>query len=81
LTIIGKSCIMVSKMNNCLKWVATVICLIGAFCTSFRVYPLNIYILNVGTFLFLIWSIRIKDIALVVVNIGLLLAYFIGIFV
>ena len=72
---------MVSMMNDYLKWVATVVTLVGAVCTSFRFDPLNIYLLNAGAFLFLIWSIRIKDAALIVVNTGLLLAYLIGIFV
>jgi len=66
-------------MNNYLKWVAKVITLAGALCTSFRVDPLNIYLLNTGSMLFLIWSIRIKDSAMIAVNTGLLLIYFIGI--
>jgi hypothetical protein len=66
-------------MNNYLKWVATVITLAGALCTSFRIDPLNIYLLNTGSMLFLIWSIRIKDSAMIAVNTGLLLIYFIGI--
>jgi len=68
-------------MNAYLKWVATVITLVGAVCTSFRLDPLNIYLLNAGAFLFLIWSIRIKDTALIVVNSGLLIAYILGLFV
>lgn len=68
-------------MNNYLKWVATVVTLVGAVCTSFRLDPLNIYLLNAGAFLFLIWSVRIKDTALIVVNTGLLLAYFLGLFI
>ena len=72
---------MVYMMNSYLKWVATVVCLLGAFCTSFRIDPINIYLLNVGAFLFLVWSIRIKDTALIVVNFGLLIAYFLGLFI
>ncbi len=72
---------MVYMMNAYLKWVATVITLVGAVCTSFRLDPLNIYLLNAGAFLFLIWSIRIKDTALIVVNSGLLIAYILGLFV
>lgn len=72
---------MVYMMNCYLKWIATVITLIGAVCTSFRFDPLNIYLLNTGAFLFLVWSIRIRDIALVSVNAGLLLIYILGLFV
>jgi len=71
---------MVSMMNTYLKWIATVITLAGALCTSLRVDPLNIYLLNTGAFLFLIWSYRIRDFALVSVNAGLLLIYILGIF-
>ena len=67
-------------MNTYLKWIATVITLAGALCTSLRVDPLNIYLLNTGAFLFLIWSYRIRDFALVSVNAGLLLIYILGIF-
>jgi len=67
-------------INNYLKWIATVVTLAGALCTSFRIDPLNIYLLNAGAFLFLIWSIRIKDSAMIAVNIGLLLIYVIGFF-
>jgi hypothetical protein len=67
-------------INNYLKWIATVVTLAGALCTSFRIDPMNIYLLNAGAFLFLIWSIRIKDSAMIAVNIGLLLIYVIGFF-
>jgi len=66
-------------INNYLKWAATAITLAGAVCTSLRVDPLNIYLLNSGSFLFLIWSFRIKDSAMIAVNSGLLLIYLIGI--
>ena len=65
---------------DCLKWFATVVTLAGAICTSFRFDPLNIYMLNAGALLFLIWSICVKDKALIVVNAGLLLIYILGIF-
>jgi 4-hydroxybenzoate polyprenyltransferase len=68
-------------MNDYLKWTATAVCLFGAFCTSFRIDPINIYLLNIGAFLFLVWSVRIKDTALIVVNLGLLIAYLIGLFI
>jgi len=76
-----KSCIMVSMNTNALKWIATAVTLVGAVTTSFRIDPLNIYLLNLGALLFLVWSIRIKDTALIVVNSGLLIAYVIGLFI
>jgi len=43
--------------------------------------PLNIYLLNLGAFLFLIWGYMIKDKAMITVNAGLLFIYIIGIMV
>jgi hypothetical protein len=64
-----------------LRYTATIITLLGALATAFRVDPLNIYLLNIGTMLFLIYCIKIKDLSLVIVNAGLLVIYFIGVFV
>jgi hypothetical protein len=61
-----------------LKWVATVITLFGALFTSLGIDPLNIILLNIGSFLFLIWGICIKDKAMISVNAGLLFIYFFG---
>ena len=60
------------------KWVATVITLFGALFTSLGIDPLNIILLNIGSFLFLMWGILIKDKAMMSVNGGLLLIYFFG---
>jgi hypothetical protein len=75
-----KTMVITVKINT-LKWFATIVTLAGALCTSFRFDSVNIYILNAGALLFLIWSILIKDKALIVVNAGLLLIYILGIFV
>lgn len=63
------------------KWVATVITLAGAVATALMHDPLNIYLLNIGAFLFLIWGFMIKDKAMITVNAGLLSIYIIGIMV
>ena len=49
---------------------------LGAAFTSLRIDPLNIYFLNLGAALYLIWSIRIREWNLVIVN-GVLLAIYI----
>lgn len=67
-------------LNTILKWTALVATLTGALCTSLRIDPLNIYLMNIGSLLYLTWSWRIKDINLVLVNGGLLTIYFIGVF-
>jgi hypothetical protein len=60
------------------KWVATVITLSGAVATALMFDPLNIWLLNLGAFLFLIWGYLIRDKAMITVNAGLLLVYLVG---
>jgi hypothetical protein len=67
-------------IDNFLKWLGCLTVCCGALATSLRVDPLNIYLLNLGALIYLIWSIRIKEANLIVVN-GILLAlYIIGLF-
>ena len=63
-----------------LKWAGTVVTLAGALCTSLRVDPLNVYLLNLGSFVFVIWAFRIRDRAMITVNAGLLAIYILGLF-
>ena len=63
-----------------LKWAATWITLGGALCTSLRIDPANIYLLNLGALLFLWWGWRIQDRAMITVNAGLLSIYILGLF-
>lgn len=63
------------------KWVATVVTLIGALATALMFDPLNIWLLNVGAALFLWWGFLIKDKAMVTVNAGLLVIYIIGLWI
>lgn len=68
------------NLNTYLKWTACAVTLVGALCTSLRIDPMNIYLLNMGAFLYLIWSLRIKEWNLVTINIGLLTIYGVGLF-
>lgn len=74
---------LVNAIDNVtlIKWVATVITISGAACTALSLDPLNIILLNIGSFLFLIWGFMIKDKAMIAVNSGLLFIYFVGIIV
>jgi len=63
-----------------LVWTATVLTLAGALCTSLRIDPLNVYLLNLGSATFLWWAVRIQDRAMITVNAGLLAIYMIGLF-
>lgn len=63
-----------------LKWAGTVITLAGALCTSLRIDPLNVYLLNLGSLVFVFWALRIRDSAMITVNMGLLGIYVLGLF-
>jgi hypothetical protein len=69
-----------SSLNWWLKWVACAVTLSGALCTALRIDPMNIYLLNAGAVLYLMWSIRIREWNLIVVNVALLLIYITGLF-
>ena len=63
-----------------LKWAGTWVTLAGALATSLRIDPLNVYLLNLGSLLFLLWAFRIRDRAMITVNSGLLSIYALGLF-
>ena len=65
-------------MVDFLKWIATLITLAGALATALALDPLNIWLLNLGSVLFLMWGILIREKAMVAVNAGLLGIYAFG---
>lgn len=67
-------------LTRVLVWAATAVTLAGALCTSLRIDPLNVYLLNLGSACFLWWAWRIQDRAMITVNAGLLGVYMIGLF-
>lgn len=69
------------KMIDMIKWVATIVTLLGALATALMFDPLNVYLLNLGAVLFLIWAVLIKERAMITVNAGLLLIYIVGLVV
>jgi hypothetical protein len=66
--------------NSTLKWTACAVTLAGALCTALRIDPINIYLLNAGALIYLIWSLRIREWSLVTINAGLLAIYIVGLF-
>jgi hypothetical protein len=68
-------------IDTVLKWVACAVTLAGALCTSLQIDPLNIWLLNLGALLYLVWSVRIREWSLVTINAGLLLIYIVGLIV
>jgi hypothetical protein len=67
--------------NTILKWTACAVTLAGALCTSLRIDPMNIYLLNAGALLYTVWSLRIREWSLVTINVGLLTIYLVGLFI
>jgi len=67
-------------LNNILKWVACAVTLAGALCTAFKLDPANVYLLNLGALLYLIWAVRIRELNLIVINGALLTIYLLGLF-
>lgn len=67
-----------NKINDFLKWSATAVTILGAVLTSLNVYPWNVVAFNLGSILWLIFAVRIKENSLVVLNTGLLLVYVFG---
>jgi len=61
-----------------LKWLATVITIAGAICTSVNLYPLGPALLNLGAFVWFIVSIMWREWSLIVINATLLLIYTVG---
>jgi hypothetical protein len=68
-------------IDTILKWVACAVTLAGATATALQLDPLNIYLLNAGAVLYLIWSLRIREWSLVTINAGLLTIYLVGLFI
>ena len=66
--------------NFYLKWCACLVTLAGALCTSLRIDPVNIYLLNLGAVLYLSWGYRIREWNLVAINTGLLIIYLYGLY-
>ena len=64
-----------------LKWLATLVTIAGAICTSINMYPEGPALLNVGAFLWLIVSIMWREWSLIVINATLLLIYSVGLII
>jgi hypothetical protein len=65
-------------IDSVLKWTATLLTLMGAACTSLKLDPYNILLLNTGSVFYLIWASRINEKAIIYLHIGLLSIYAIG---
>lgn len=72
---------MNKELSFYVKWLAVTVVLSGAVLASVDMYPYSAIVLNLGAFIFLIWAILIKDIAMITVNIGMLLIYSVGLII
>lgn len=63
------------KINSLLKWTATVLTILGALAISYKLDPLNIYLLNAGSVFWIIWSLRIREYSILAVNVVMMLIY------
>ena len=72
---------MNKEFNFWLKWSATAITIIFAIMTSMQITPYNVWVANLSSVMWLWWAIRVREWSLVVVNAGLLVVYFAGLFI
>ena len=57
------------------KWIGTILCLIGIFLTSINIFPLNLWFGFVGSALWTVAGYKDKDYALFVVEVVAVLMY------
>jgi hypothetical protein len=63
------------RLNSFLKWSATILTILGALAITHKLDPLNIYLLNIGSVLWIMWAFRIREYAILAVNIAMMLIY------
>jgi hypothetical protein len=62
-----------------LKWLGTILCLLGIALTSFNIYPLNIVLSFIGSGLWALAGILQRDVPLFIVEAVAVALYFTGI--
>jgi hypothetical protein len=65
-------------VDDILKWSACFTVMGGALTTTLGIDPLNVFLLTIGGTLYWIWSIRIREWNLIVVNTVVLIIYAYG---
>ena len=65
-------------LNTILKWCACFVTLAGALLTANEIHTVNRELFVVGGLLYLIWSIRIREWNLIVINAALITIYAVG---
>jgi hypothetical protein len=62
-----------------IKWLGTVLCLVGIFLTSFNIYPYNVWFSLVGSLLWTLAGFIQRDIALFIVEAVAVAMYIAGV--
>jgi hypothetical protein len=62
-----------------MRWLGTLLCLIGIFLTSVNIYPANLYFGFIGSFIWACVGLQIKDYALWLVEAVAVIMYLGGI--
>ena len=68
-----------TQIDFFLQWTATAFTIVGAVLVSADLYPYNVFALYIGTVLWTIWAVRIRQLSLIVVNSALLAIYLGGV--
>lgn len=66
--------------NTFIKWTALCVTIAGALCTTLAIDPINIYLGNLGSLLYMTWAVRIRDINIALVNLAMLGIYGYGLY-
>lgn len=61
------------------EWIATIVTIIGAFLTASNNHPLNLYFLNAGSLLWLVWAVADRRVSIALVNATMLAIYAAGV--
>lgn len=69
------------EIINLIKWLGTIICLMGIGLTSFNFYPSNIYFGLIGSALWTFAGIAQRDYALFLVEFVAVVMYAVGVYV
>jgi drug/metabolite transporter (DMT)-like permease len=62
-----------------IKWLGTILCLTGIALTSFNIYPLNIFLSLIGSFLWAVAGLLQRDPPLFLVEIVAVVIYILGV--
>jgi apolipoprotein N-acyltransferase len=66
------------KVNTVLEWSATTVIVAAAIATALAFDPINIFLFNLGSVMWLIWAVRVKRTSMIVLNIIMILVYVYG---